>query len=165
MPGPVHRFLAADHRALEALLERALADPRRIDPAAYEAFRSGLLRHIAMEEKVLLPAARAARGASPMPEAARLRLDHGAIAALLVPPPTAAIAATIRRILEGHDRLEEDPGGVYEACEALAGDGAAALLERLRAVPAPRVSAHQSGPRVDAGVRAALARAGHALED
>ena len=46
-PGALARFLLDDHRRLEALLDRAATDP-----AAYEAFREGLLRHIAMEEKV-----------------------------------------------------------------------------------------------------------------
>jgi hypothetical protein len=42
-----------------------------------------------MEEKVLLPAAQKARGGEPLQIAAKLRLDHGALAALLVPTPTA----------------------------------------------------------------------------
>jgi hypothetical protein len=40
-----------------------------------------------MEERVLIPAARRARGGAALPVARLLRLDHGAIAALLVPPP------------------------------------------------------------------------------
>src|SRR6516225_4464762 len=43
--GPLTKFLEDDHRRLEALLERA-----DTDVAAYEEFREGLLRHIAMEE-------------------------------------------------------------------------------------------------------------------
>jgi hypothetical protein len=35
----------------------------RIDAAAYAEFRTGLLNHIGMEEKILLPAAPQARGA------------------------------------------------------------------------------------------------------
>jgi hypothetical protein len=37
-----------------------------------------------MEEKVLLPFAQKKRGGEPLPIAAKLRLDHGALAALLV---------------------------------------------------------------------------------
>jgi hypothetical protein len=45
-----------------------------------------------------LPAAQA-RGGSALDIAARLRLDHGAIAAPLVPTPTPAVVATLRHIL------------------------------------------------------------------
>src|SRR5262245_30922604 len=73
---------------LDALLERAMSDPENIDDSAYAQFRAGLLKHIGMEEKVLLPAAQKLRGGEPLPVAPRLRLDHGALAALLVPSPT-----------------------------------------------------------------------------
>jgi len=60
MPGKIHCYLAGDHDRLDALLERAMSDPANIDAAAYAQFRAGLLKHIAMEEKVLLPAAQKA---------------------------------------------------------------------------------------------------------
>jgi hypothetical protein len=44
--GPIARFLAEDHRRLEALLDRATAGPGPIDPVLFEPFRAGLLRHI-----------------------------------------------------------------------------------------------------------------------
>jgi hypothetical protein len=73
-----------------------------------------------MEEKILLPAAQRARGGEPLPAAARLRLDHGAPAALLVPTPTPAILATMRGILARHNALEEEPGSsVEDAVNAL----------------------------------------------
>src|SRR5262249_30570816 len=118
-PGPISRLLMADHRRLDTLLHRAFDNPRAIDHVAYAAFRKGLLRHIGMEEKILLPAAQRARGGEALPCAARLRLDHGALAALLVPPPTRAIGHTLRTILERHNALEEGPEGAYEACERL----------------------------------------------
>jgi hypothetical protein len=61
--GPVASFLAGDHVRLDALLRRATA-PRAIDEAAYAEFRAGLLRHIGMEEKILLPAAHSAPAAA-----------------------------------------------------------------------------------------------------
>ncbi len=163
MHGPLHRFLADDHRRLEGLFERAVGDPAAPDPAAYAAFRAGLLRHIAMEEKILLPAARQARGGEPLPIAERLRRDHGAIAALLVPSPTPAVVAALRTVLAAHNPLEEDDGGLYDACEALVGDEAAAVLERLRASPAVPVAPHVDGPRIVAAAQRALERAGYAL--
>jgi hypothetical protein len=103
-----------------------------------------------MEEKVLLPEARRRRGGAPLPAAERLRAEHAALAALLVLPPTRELAAQVRAILAEHDQLEEGPGGIYEACEALAGADAPAWLERLRAIPDPPVSPARDGPRVRA---------------
>ena len=87
--GPLRRFLTEDHQRLDRLLQAALTDDHRVDAAAYHQFRAGLLRHIGMEEKILLPAAQRLRGGEPLPLAAKLRLDHGALAALLMPTPTA----------------------------------------------------------------------------
>jgi hypothetical protein len=58
-----------------------------------------------MEEKILLPAAQRARGGEPLPVAARLRLDHGALAALLVPTPNPTILSALRGILARHNAL------------------------------------------------------------
>jgi hypothetical protein len=157
--GSITRYLADDHARLDALLTRGAADP-----AAYADFRRGLLRHIGMEEKILLPAAQRASG-EPLPAAARLRLDHGALAALLVPTATPAILAALRGILGRHNALEEGPDGVYAACERLAGDDAATLLASLRAFPEVSVSPHVDSDLVEQATRRALARAGYALED
>jgi hypothetical protein len=119
MTGPIYRFLADDHARLEGLLRKATAVAGAIDAGAYAEFRIGLLKHIAMEEKILLAAAQQARGGEPLPEAAKLRLDHGAIATLLVPNPTPAVVAAIRKVLAVHNPVEEGPGGVYEACDLL----------------------------------------------
>jgi hypothetical protein len=159
--GPVARYLIDDHERLGALLQRAVERAPEIDMAAYDAFRRGLLRHIGMEEKVLLPSAQRARGGVPLPAASRLRLDHGAIAALLVPVPNTAIVAALRGILAGHDGLEEGPGGVYEACEQLAGSASAALAAELQAFPDVPVSAPVEFSRVAAATCRALVRAGY----
>jgi len=162
--GPVAAFLAADHSRLDGWLDRAVAPPGAIDSAAYATFRAGLLKHIGMEEKILLPAAQRARGGAPLPVAAKLRLDHGALAALLVPTPTPAIVAAIRAVLRAHNPLEEGPGGVYEVCERLAGGEAGALLAALRAAPEVPVHPHVDGPRIIAAAQRALARAGYAID-
>ncbi len=159
--GPVATYLVADHRRLETLLGRALACPPAIDLAAYDEFRRGLLRHIAMEEKILLPAAQRVRGGMPLPIAGRLRSDHGALAALLVPAPTPAILAAIRHILADHDRLEEGSEGVYAVCERLTGREVAALADELAAAPAVPVHDVVADPGVLAATRRALARAGY----
>ncbi len=148
MAGPISEFLAGDHERLDALLTAALARPGGVDLDAFGSFREGLLRHIAVEEKILLPAAREARGGEPLPEARRLRVDHGALAALLVPTPTPELAAEIRKILRPHNALEEGAGGLYETCDALLSADAAVLLERMRAYPRVKVARYQDGPRV-----------------
>jgi hypothetical protein len=146
--GPVHVFLARDHRRLDELLRRSDGDPVVIDAAAFAEFRAGLLRHIAMEEKVLLPDARRRRGGEPLASAAQLRADHAALAALLVPPPTRDLVDAIRQILEPHNVLEEQVEGVYASCDHLAGAEAEDLVARLHAVPEVPVAAYRDGPRV-----------------
>jgi hypothetical protein len=143
----VARFLAADHARLDALLAAAVRDPA-FDVAAFDAFRAGILWHIAVEEKLLFPAIRQARGGGPHPDWKRLRIDHGAITSLLVPPPTPQLVREIRSILEPHNVVEEGTGGVYESCDALLGAAAGALLERVRAYPPVKVAAYRDGPRV-----------------
>ena len=105
MPGKIYQYLADDHARLDALLQRATTRPDTIEASAYAEFRAGLLKHIAMEEKILLPAAQRLRDGKPLPIASKLRLDHGALAALLVPTPNRAIIAAIRAILQAHNPI------------------------------------------------------------
>jgi hypothetical protein len=164
MPGQIHHLLSDDHRRLDGLLEQAVSDPQNIDATAYAQFRAGLLKHIGMEEKVLLPAAKKARGGDPLPIAPRLRLDHGALVALLVPSPTAPIVAAIRAILTAHNPIEEDPGGVYDQCEELAGAETDRILHELQNYPKVSVLPHVDNTFVMEATRRALARAGYDLE-
>lgn len=164
MPGPITRFLLQDHDRLDALLTRALLRPGAVEREPYDAFRAGLLRHIAVEEKILLPAAREARGGDPLPVARRLRIDHGAITSLLVPTPTPEIAAEIRSILGPHNVVEEEPGGLYEACDALLADRAAELAARMEAYPPVKVNRYQDGPNVHRTAASALAASAKQFE-
>lgn len=117
--GRLFKFLADDHVRLAGLLQRAKADPETIDYGAYAEFRAGLLKHIAIEEKILLPAARRLRGGEALPVADKLRRDHGAFAALWVPTPTPAILAKIHAILETHNLIEEGPGRSLRSLRAV----------------------------------------------
>lgn len=164
MPGKIYQYMAADHARLDGLLQRATVDPGTIEPYAYAEFRAGLLKHIAMEEKILLPATQRARGGTPLPIAAKLRLDHGALAALLVPTPTASIIAAIRAVLKAHNPIEEGPGGLYEQCEELSGAEADQILNALRNAPKVKVNLHNDGPTVIEATRRALAKAGYSFE-
>lgn len=149
MNGPLHRFFSADHRRLDVLLKASIRGPGRVDLAPFGEFRAGILRHIGMEEKVLFVAARRARGGSPLPLAAPLRVDHGAIAALLVPTPTPTLVAEIVSVLVPHNQREEEPGGVYDACdEALGPAQAERLAGELASFPAVPLKDYSDGPAV-----------------
>lgn len=163
MKGPVSSYLAKDHDRLDDLLNRAGEDPDHVDPALYAEFRSGLLRHIGMEERVLLPEAARHLGVKELPIANRLRLDHGALVALLVPPPSRSVIATIHSILRVHNVLEEQEGGAYQVCEELVGPEGEEILKRLKAVPTVPVVPHIDKPEVLDATRRAVARAGYTL--
>src|SRR6185312_4393061 len=75
MENGLRELLERDHARLDGLL-RAAAVGGHIDPVVYEEFRAGLLRHIGLEEKILLPAARRLRGGDPLEIARQLKLDH-----------------------------------------------------------------------------------------
>jgi hypothetical protein len=131
--GPIERFMVEDHVRVDAWLEvstRTIA----IDEQAYGRFRHDLLRHIGMEEKVLLPYLREKLG-TPWPKAAELCADHGEIARLLVRSPTLATVDELRALLARHNPLEEGPEGLYAACDAVAGGEAELLVAKLRARP------------------------------
>ncbi len=132
--GELHAFLSADHERLDALLATCL---RTGDSDAYDAFRRGLLRHIAIEERVLFPRLRTQSGLTPLEE--QLHRDHAALAALLVPPPTGDELGRIASILAAHNPLEEEDGGLYEIVETVAGDELAQLMSSVNAIPAVRV--------------------------
>ncbi len=163
--GPITDFLVKDHRRLEALLQSAVAQVGSVDQGTFDQFRAGLLRHIGMEEKILLPAAQRLRGGEPLPIASKLRLDHGAIASLLMPPPTAAIIATIRAVLKVHNTIEEGLGGLYETCDDLAGSDATELLAKLQAAPELTVLPCSDSLAVMPAVQRALERAGYDFID
>jgi hypothetical protein len=144
----LRELLEDDHARLDGLLKAAQAG----DGVAYEDLRAGLLRHIGMEEKILLPEARRLRGGEPLEIARQLRADHAAMVALLVPTPTPELLATLSWLLAAHNPLEEGPSGLYASCEALAGGEANQLLARLRAAGPVPTAAHHDGPRAFAAI-------------
>jgi len=164
MHGPIYRFLADDHDRLDELFRKAAADRENIDMDAYSQFRSGLLHHIRMEETVLLPAALRLQGGRPLSIAERIRLDHGALTALMVPPPDRSILNTLRSILQVHNALEEQEGGMYHVCEQLAGEEAEALLGQLKHVPEVPLHPHNPKPEILEATRRAVERAGHTMK-
>jgi hypothetical protein len=156
----IREYLERDHQRLDLLLARAARDPHKLDLDAFAEFRRGLLKHIGMEEKILLPGIQAVRNGEPLPIAARLRLEHGAIAALLVPSPRPAVLSALNAVLLKHNANEEGPEGVYAECDRIAGPEASPLLSRLQAAPEVPAAPHVDSDRVEASARRALNRAG-----
>jgi hypothetical protein len=144
--GPIERFMSEEHARIDRTLAESLLDGGSIDPTTYARFRHDLLRHIAMEEKVLLPYARSKRAGEPLPIAAQMRIDHGQIAKLLVPSPSAQLIDQLCQVLARHNALEEGPDALYATCDALAADEAVDVVERLRAQPQVPVAPHYDGP-------------------
>ncbi len=154
--GAVRRHMAEDHVRLDELLSRA--DHRTaVESRSYDQFRVGLLRHIAIEEKVLFVAIRAHATGTALSLLNVLHADHAALASLLVPTPTPPLLRAISHVLDEHNPLEDRADGLYDVYEQLAGNELEALMARTDAIPPIRASKHVDGPRVDEHVARMLA--------
>jgi len=163
MRGVLSEYLSKDHDRLDALLTRSTATPGIIDMESYSQFRKGILRHISMEEKIVLPAITRWQGGRKAALAERLRLDHGAIVSLLVPPPTESIVLTLRSIFAVHNPLEEQKVGLYELLDSMAGTETEKVLRELQSAPAVAVLPHNEKPDAIETTRLAVERAGYKL--
>jgi hypothetical protein len=130
----LYQFFSNDHRRIDELLDKATENPDDLQMDYYHQFRTGLLKHIKMEEKILFPAAQKANVNVPLPLAAKLRLDHGALTSLMVVPPSAEVIKVLRFVLDKHDFLEEEPGGMYDVCVKLTEGETNDLLQQLENV-------------------------------
>ena len=153
----IRDWLEVDHRAIGALLDLSDADDS-FDGEAFEKLRGRLLRHIGIEEKVLLRAVHETTG-HPISRARQIRVEHGAIAALLVPTPDRALVSELRALLQGHDALEEGDGGVYSECDHILGPRADELVAMADAFPIVPLARHFDGKNVPKTAKEALAGA------
>jgi hypothetical protein len=160
-PGPIFCLMHAEHAALDELLSQASGRSGVVDHAAYQRFREMLLRHIKIEEKILIPMCERRQGGHSLSIASRLRLDHGALAALMMLPPAAPTFCAIRALLGSHNPLEEGQGGAYDQCDRLAGSELDELLELCMAAPPVPTSPWVDSPKVLAAARRLLARGGY----
>lgn len=134
MNKPLHHFFTTDHHRIDQLLHKATENPGEVETNYYHQFRTRLLKHIKMEEKILFPSAQKSNGNVPLPLAAKLRLDHAALTSLMVVPPSDKVIKVLRYILDKHDLLEEEPGGMYDVCERLTEGETNTLLQQLEKV-------------------------------
>lgn len=135
-------------------------DKNNVDLEKYHQFRIGLLTHIKMEEKILFVAAQRANEGKPLPLQAKLRQDHGALTSLLVCFPSPEVIHMIDYIMEQHDILEEEQGGMYEACEKLTQPETQRILEGLKnTTPVPVLPFNEAPYTLDAAKRS-VKRAG-----
>ncbi|MDF1799239.1 MAG: hemerythrin domain-containing protein [Planctomycetota bacterium] len=147
--GPIARFLGADHDRLGELLAASLAGDGPVLREPFDAFRAGILRHISMEEKHLIPQAAAALDHQRPAIADLLRVDHSAIATLLLAPPTRELVAELRAILDRHDRCEEQPGGLYDLCDrALGAEAALRLVAEMDQHPPVALKPYSTSARI-----------------
>lgn len=161
MNKPIYNFFTNDHRRVERILSDAIEDINNIDADLYEAFRVGLMTHIKMEEKVLFLAAQEANDGQPLPIAAQLRLEHGAITTLLSVPPFPELIKVLVYVLHKHDLREEEPDGMYDACEALTASQTEELLQKVRAVTDVPTRPLNPLPMVFETAKRTLQRAGY----
>jgi hypothetical protein len=160
MDNQIYQFFTKDHRRIELLLEKSTEDVNNIDMDYYHSFRTGLLKHIKMEEKILFPAAQKANLGTPLTLAAKLRLDHGAITSLMVVPPDPGVIKVLRHVLEKHDILEEQPGGMYDMCESLTAGDTQNILDQLSKVTEVPVQQYNKADYALGAAKRALERAG-----
>lgn len=159
--GRLYQFMANEHVRLDHLLVEPSERTGVTVIESYQRFREGLLRHIGIEEKILLPAAQRCTGGVPLRLAERLRLDHGALAAMMMLPPSASTFRTVRAVLDVHNPLEEAPDGVYDQCEMVIGDELDEILTRCEAAAKVPVSPWIDSRKVLAVAKRMLIRAGY----
>ena len=165
MNKPLYQFFTKDHQRIDKLLNKATEQPDEIEMNYYHQFRTGLLRHIKMEEKTLFPAAKKADHTMMQELIPRYRLEHGALTALMVPPPTLSLIKVIRYILEKHDMAEERPGGLYDVCEALTQGQTQELLGQLANTEDVPVHPPNPAPFALESARRSLERAGYDFDE
>lgn len=161
----LYHFFTQDHKRIDSLLEKAIADINNIDWELYHQFRVGLLTHIKMEEKILFPAAQKGNNGEPIPNARQLRLDHGALTSLVVPPPSPTLINVLKNLLDIHDEVEEKEGGVYDLCESLTQENTYSILEELKKTTPVPIHPHNEKPyALEAAIRA-VERAGYNYQE
>lgn len=143
MTGPISSYFLETRAQLHRALENSLRGDQ-VDVGAFDLFRRALLRHIAEEERVLIPSLTRALGGPPLYREA-LRHDHAGLATLCAPLPERESVENLRALFVQHAAVEEGEGGLYEqADQALAGQ-ASTVLAAARALPQVKLTPFTCG--------------------
>ncbi len=161
----LYQFFADDHHRIDNLLNKATEQASEIDLNYYHQFRTQLLKHIKMEEKILFPAAKKANPALMKELLPQYRLEHGALTALMVPTPTPSLIKVIRYLLKKHNLKEEGLDGLYDICEGLTQGQTQELLVQLIATKEVPIHPPNSAPYALEVARRALVRAGYDFDE
>jgi hypothetical protein len=123
-----------------------------------------LLRHMGIEERLLFPLIEDANDGQLATAINELRIDHAALASLLVPTPDHVLAQEIAGLLELHNELEERSGGIYDQCLELLEDETAEeiLFDAYESLPV-HTAKYFDGPGTVRTASAALDKARRAL--
>jgi len=165
MSKSLHQFFEKDHRRIDVLLDKAMENSNEIELNYYHQFRTQLLRHIKMEENILFPAAKKENPEVMKAFLPQYRLEHGAITALMVPPPTPTLVKVIRYLLHTHNMKEEDEQGLYDICESLTKEKTQELLDQLIATEEVPLHPPNPAPIAMEAAKRALIRAGYDYDE
>lgn len=153
----IPQTLLADHQRLHQLLSQAQGKDTVITET-YNEFRQGLMRHIAIEEKIFFPEMKKIIGTADIWRT--IRIEHAALTSLLVPTPDLTLLNEIHLLLLDHDSKEEGSSGIYaEGERILTPELRQQLSSRAEALPPIPMCAHIDSPNVHRTRASALASA------
>jgi hypothetical protein len=157
--GLIYQRMQADHARIRELLE-GVCSPDGIDFGAYQRFRGGLLRHIAIEDNILAPAVKKLREGVDLPALRQSKLENAALASMLVPTPTNEIVARLQKLLVKSDKFAKGPEGLYAELERIEGADLEALCRRMDSAPAASLAAYRDGPKTFEAIEKSMLAAG-----
>ena len=153
-------YFGHDHQRLGMLLAAAMDSSTGYDEQAFEIFRRALVRHVAIEERVLAPALEARLGDGFAAARRKLRQDHRALVTLVIPRPCREWLEDLRELLAHHFEVEEREGGLHELAERFLTPDAPKLIAAARGLPEVELGPPCEGAEVEAALHAALERFG-----
>lgn len=164
MPSRLTGQLTREHVELPALLPGCVLPGGAVDLRRFDEFRHRALRHLAIEELVLIPALARRLGHRPMFQNG-LRKDHAAIVALCVPTPNPDWVKDLGELLAYHNAVEESPGGFYALLDALKLADDPRVTQAIEALPPLELPPFASGHQLRAQLHAVMRATGASRED
>lgn len=161
----IHLYFEKDHQRLDDLFEQATSNINAIDLDLYQEFRTGLLTHIKMEEKILFKMAQIENRNQPLPLASQLRLEHGALTTLMVCFPSPEVIFVIRYLLEKHNFIEEKNNGMYDQCSEIIKNKHEELFAQLDTTTPVPIHPINTHPKALMAAKKALKRAGYDFDE